>query len=50
MSTKAVPFDRPRMAHSWPVTGSVQPQMSLPLPPPMPAIGMKAIRSTLLQG
>src|SRR5262245_51446292 len=50
MSTNAVPLLRPRMAHSWPVTGSVQPQMSLPAPPPMLAMGRYAIRSTLLHG
>ena len=38
------------MAHSCPVTGSVQPQMLLPLPPPMLALGMYAMRSTLLHG
>jgi len=37
MSTKAVPVDSPTNANSHPVSGSVQPQMSLPLPPPISA-------------
>jgi hypothetical protein len=48
MSTNAVPLVRPTIAYSLPVCGSVQPQTSLPLPPPIVDSGIWASKSTLL--
>ncbi len=44
MSTKAVPLVRPMIAYSLLFVGSTQPQMSLPLPPSMSALGMRLRR------
>jgi hypothetical protein len=50
-STKAVPFVLPMIAYSRPVSGSVQPQMSLPIaPPPISASDRLPSRSTSLHG
>src|SRR5262245_41394906 len=50
MSTKAVPVDSPTNAYSRPVSGSVQPQMSLPLPPPISACDTYDSRSMSRHG
>jgi hypothetical protein len=50
MSTNEVPLVRPTRAYSLPVCGSVQPQMSFPLPPPIVFSGRCASRSTFWHG
>src|SRR5688500_334445 len=50
ISTNAVPDERPTSAYSRPVIGSVHPQMSLPLPPPISSCGRNAIKSMLRHG
>ena len=49
-STNAVPVEWPTSAYSRPVTGSVQPQRSFPVPPPMSPCGRNDIRSMSRQG
>src|SRR5690349_15419654 len=49
-STNAVPLVRPTIAYSLPEDESVQPQTSLPLPPPIDDSGRTLSRSTFLQG
>ena len=49
-STNAVPLVSPTIAYSFPDTGSVHPQTSFPLPPPIWGRVSRASMSTLLQG